>query len=684
MAIDRPNPCGVGPLTADIPIDIEKAVQDVYLRIETAADDRSMWMDKQERLIRQRKGVRKPKVFPWPGASNHNWPLTDGVIRRWKPGIVSLIVDSDPVCYFFPQNVKAVQAAPAAQAYYHWRFHSMCKVMETALELADYVGQHGIAYTRQGWDYQTRRKCRLVNVKTLFPQGIQVAADQFNQQVDQMQAEIDMAAAQGQDMSQAPPVPQKVTPESLASQVLVQEYVIDAADPMEKAQLDEAVQAILQGADQVRFYYRVTTSDRPAWKALNAMNVIVPSRCEDPSEADFIGIEHNLTADDVLKMAVDGYFWASAANKVYDYLQGKDGDQQGTTGNMASTQSIGQVMDRADGLASTSTRDENQGLLMEIYCKIDINNDRLLEKVVVWYHPASKTVLSVIPYPYPFEGWPIERFQLEHNDKRVYSSRGVAELISTFQAQVNKLHNARLDAIQITLVPMFQMRSSSADVKRNITFKPGAIIPVQQMGDIAPLPADTRSIIQLMQEENLTKNLAEQYVGIFDPSVMAQNSSERRTATEVEAVMSQVQSVFGQDAKLIQSSMKRVHEQLWQLCLDFDKPEVYFRVEGEEQPRLAKKSEIAFDYDIVPAGTPANTSKQLAQARAREAMQLFFQDQTGIINKYELYKWYFNVIDRNQGKIMVRPLEEATAIQQMMLIVNQQAKQGGQPPVGTP
>jgi hypothetical protein len=683
--IIRPNPVGIGPLSVDLPDSIEKDIQDIHKRIEDAASDRTMWMAKMEKLIRQRKGVRKPKVFPWPGASNHHWPLTDGVIRRWKPGIVSLITDSDPVCWFFPQNLEAVKARDAAQAYYHWRFHSMHRVQETALELADYVGQYGLAYTRQGWDYQTRRKCRSVNVMTLFPGGIAAAVEQFNQQVDMAQQQLDMAAAQGQDVSQAPPIPAKVTAESLATTVLEREYLVNTADPMEKAQLDEAVKAILRGTEQVRFYYQVSTCDRPAWKALNPLNVIVPTRCEDIGEADFIGIEHTFNSDDILKMAIDGHFWMSSANKVHDWLiKSSTADDESGFGDLANTQTIGDVQDRADGLNVTKTKDDKSGIVLEIYCKVDINNDRLLEKIIAWYHPASKTVLSVVPYPYPFEAWPLVRFQLEHNDKRTYSSRGVAELISTFQAQVNKLHNARLDAIQVTLVPMFQMRASSADVKRNITFKPGAIIPVQNVGDIAPLPADTRSIIQLMQEENLTKNLAEQYVGIFDPSVMAQNSSERRTATEVEAVMGQVQSVFGQDAKLIQASMKVVHDQLWQLCLDFDKPEVYYRVEGEEMPQLARKHEIAFDYDIVPSGTPANTSKQLAQARAREAMQLFFQDQTGIINKYELYKWYFSVVDRNMGKIMVRPMEEAAAIQAMMQIVNQQATQNGGQPIGTP
>jgi hypothetical protein len=227
---------------------------------------------------------------------------------------------------------------------------------------------------------------------------------------------------------------------------------------------------------------------------------------------------------------------------------------------------------------------------------------------------------------------------------------------------------------------MFQMKVTAGEVNRNIKFMPGGIIPVQAVGDIAPLAVDTHSIIQLMQEENLTKALAEQYVGIFDPSVLAQNSVERRTATEVEAVQQQTQAVFGQDAALFQESMKKVHRQLWHLCMEFDKEDLVYRVMGEEMPRLTKKSEIACDYDIVPAGTPANTSKQLAMARTREAMQLFAQDQTGLINKVELFKSYFDLLDRNLGKLVIRSPDQAAAVQMLMQTMNKVADQQGIPP----
>jgi hypothetical protein len=259
-------------------------------------------------------------------------------------------------------------------------------------------------------------------------------------------------------------------------------------------------------------------------------------------------------------------------------------------------------------------------------------------------------------------------------------------MLSVHQAMVNKLHNSRLDAIQITLAPMFQMRASASDQALNIKFMPGAVIPVQTVGDIAPLQMDTSQLLQNMNEENQTKALAESYVGIFDPAILAQNTTERRTAHEVEAVVQQTQSVFGQDAKLFQVAMKLVHKQLWDLIEEFGPDEEYILVTGEQKPRLVRKVDIAFDYDIRPSGTPANTSKGLAMSRAREALQIFAPDMTGLINKRELFMSYFNVIDRNMGKRVVRSEEEAALIQQMLAAVQQAAQMSGQQPpqVATP
>lgn len=690
--LNRQNPLDIGTLGTVNGPDLPDQIKQLYQRIEAADEARQSYISKQEKLLRQRKGIRKAKTFPWVGANNHNWPLIDGVIRRWKPGIAGLVMNADPVCWFRAEKPEGVTAAPTAQAYYHWTFFHMHRVMETVLELCEYIAQHGKAYSRQGWDYQTEDQCRIIQVKSLFPNGVDAAVQQFNAAVEQQRAQ----AQQAIDAGQAPPealdqVPQPVDAQTLVWQMLEDEYLLDSNDPVEVPQIDQAAQAILAGADTVRIIRRVVKCDRPSWRALSPLSVIVPPRNGDLANADYIAIEHNPTADDLARMVRDRKLDAEPVAEVIERMKARtvgDPSRLSTSGSAraAERSSIQDILDRADGVNAGDIEEPATERLLEVYCKLDLSGQGVLERCVLWYVPGvtgketEGVVCALYRYPYPFFEWPVVEFEFEHSSDRPYSARGISEHLSVYHAMVNKLHNSRLDAIQITLAPMFQMRASAGDEALNIKFMPGAVIPVQTVGDIAPLPVDTSALIQNMQEENLTRTMAEQYIGIFDPAILAQNAAERRTATEVDAVQQQTQSVFAQDASLFQSSMSRVHRQLWDLIEEFAPEELYYQVTGEDKPRTAKKSEIMFDYDIQPAGTPANTSRAMAVARAREALQLFGGDMTGLIDKSALFNWYFSVTDRNLGKQIVRSPESAALVQQMMGLIQQMGQQPAPPP----
>lgn len=701
MSLERPNPVAIdsngGALPTVITYEVQKQVEDLWIRINNANDSRQEFIKKHEKLLRQRKGIRRPKNFPWPSANNHNWPLTDSIARRWKPGIVSLVLDADPICYFFGRTPDAAASAKVAQDYYSWRFREIEDFEKTALELADYVFQYGLAYSEQGWDYRTDKMCRVVRVADLFPGGPQAALDAYNQKAREATAQAQQAVQTGQ----APPsvlqqVPQETTLSDFVLKTLEDEYLLKEDNRLEMSQLQEATTAILQGAEMVRFYYQVVRADKPMWRAHDPLRTIVPPRMQNIADADFIALEHMLSRDDIRKMAVDGYFIKEQAEKVVAFMSARSsGDpyRQAGIGALASSsrRMIMDVLDRADGILPGMIREPDLEPVYKIYCKLDINGDKILERCVLWYHFGSSdttrdmrgTILACYPLPGPFVEWPVVDFKFEHTSERPYSSRGGAELLSVHQATVNKVHNARLDAIQIVLAPMLVMRVTAGDEARNIRFMPGGIIPVQSVGDIAPLQMDARPLQSLLVEENLTKQQAEQYIGVFDPSVLNDTTTERRTATEVQAVTEQTQSTFGMDAMLFQTSMKKVHRQFWLLEQEFGPSDLVYRVTGDPYPRTVKKYELAYDYDIVPAGTPANTNQSFARKKSMEAIQLFGQDMTGLINKHNLYKNYFDVMDRNLGKLVVRDESQAALIQQMQQAVaqmTQDPKQVAPPP----
>jgi hypothetical protein len=405
--LNRQNPLSIDTLGTVQAPDIPDQVKQLYRRIESAANARQSYLQKQEKLLRQRKGIRKTKVFPWVGANNHNWPLIDGVIRRWKPGIIGLVTQADPVCWFKAERPDGIAAAPTAQAYYHWAFHHMHRVMQTLLELSEYIAQYGKGYTRQGWDYQTEEQCRVVQVKSLFPNGVDAAVEQFNAAVEQKRAAVQQAVNAGE----APPeamgqILNTTDAATLVWKTLEDEYLLDPQDPLEIQQLDAATQAILAGAETVKIHRRVVKYDRPSWAALSPLCVIVPARCNDIANADYIAIEHMVTADDLARMVRDRKLDASAVSMVIERMEHEvsgDPDRLGTVGDLRGTarSSIEDILDRADGVNAGDIDDLPTERMLEIYCKLDLKGSGVLERCVLWYVPGvgGKTTEGIITAP---------------------------------------------------------------------------------------------------------------------------------------------------------------------------------------------------------------------------------------------------------------------------------------------
>lgn len=662
-------------------------LKDLHKRVEAAEMDREQWIRKQRVLVEQRRGVPREKRVPWPGANNDNWPLIDAVMRRWKPNIMSLVLDSDPVCYFFATKADDVEAAGSAQTFYHWKFFQLPSVRTEVMRLADMVAQHGMAYTRQGWDYKTTRRCRIIASKKIFPQGPEAAHQEVVAQLQSQNAQIQQARAAGQPAPEPMPIPDLVT---FVQETLKNQYRLDEKDQDHRGQsaLAECADQIIQGDEYVKLYYQIIEKDNVCWKAISPLDVVVPPDDCPAQEAPWVSVLYRMTESDIRDMVAAEKFDPAMAEEVIKRIpQGRLGETDETKGFVAShaNSRVG-IVTSLEAMEGTSHREISaepaRVPIWEIYAKVDLDGTGVLRPAIIWYAPEIQQALSIVEYPYPFMNWPIVRFEFEHTNGRPYSSRGIAELLSTFQKQTNKMHNARLDAIQVLLAPMFKMRAVNGEIQRNIQFRPGTIIPVTDPNDLQPLMQDFRPLTEFFREEQLTKQLAEQFIGVFDQTItdLSGNGSERRTAAEVNAVTAQISSVFGQDATLFQNSMAEVHKQLWQLWLDFGPDEEYFQVLGEDVPRKIRKCDIDRNFDIVPAGTPGNTNKALALARAREMLQYFGADMTGLIDKRALYKAYLDQTDRNLAKRLLHSQEEATLIQQTMALVQKAGQEPAPPP----
>jgi hypothetical protein len=569
-------------------------------------------------------------------------------VRRWKPGIAALVLDADPVAFFTAQEQSDIEVARQVEPFFTYLFREAMDTTYPTIQLADLIAWRGHAYTREGWDYRTTKEVRVANIDELFPGGVEAVVAQTVQAAEQQGEQIDAI--------------------QVVARVLAEQYELDPNDPAEGQMLQQASVQVLQGKKFVRLVYRVIEKDIPRWEAIDPINVIVPQD-QDPENAEFFTIIHMMTEDQLRALGIDGHLPLQRVEKLIAAGQ-KSSSPQGDGSADAERDRIRDLMDaRAGRSQRQAVRDSGMFTVWEIYCRLDINGDGERERAILWYSPTENETLALLEYPYPFDSWPITYYPFEAA-RRPIDNRGIADMIKTFQRLVNAYHNARIDASQLLLSPVFLQRLTGGNFKRNLKFRPGSVIPVQNTSDILPLQTDMRLLAGLLQEEQSNRREAETYVGVFDAAITNLSATkERRTAAEVNAIQSLSSSIFGLDAKIFQVAFSKSLTKIWQLYEDFGPKEMIFRVSGKEFPSVARKSEIKRNFDIRASGTPSNTNRALQLGNLERIMGVVLQPtilQTGRIDFAELIRKWVQLVDVNIANAIIRTGEEATAAQTVM------------------
>lgn len=653
MAVSRGNPLSIEVLAAvPTPEDLKDEIDSLIQRVRDVDTDLLGWLRRQAELVRLRMGIRdrKKASVPWKNSSDISVPLIDGIIRRWLPGIASLVLDANPVASFDAREVGDLEAARAAEPFFHYLFTELMDTTYPAVQLVNTIAWHGHAYTRQGWDYRTARQARIVSSDELFEGDIE-------EYIQTVSTRLTQTLQPGQPMP---------SPQEIVAQRLEEQYDLDRDDPAEGPMLLEAAEQLLQGAPYVRIVYRRTTRDRPRWDVINPINVIVPQD-QDPEDSEFFCIIHQIFEDDLRALAIDGFLPQDRVDMLLATGR-KDARPTGSGTSDNQREQIIDLMDRRAGKSTTqSERETGSYTLWEIYCRLDANGDGERERITLWYSPEHDLPLALLDYVFPFDSWNITYFPFEAA-RRPIDNRGLADMLKTFQRLVNAYHNMRIDAGQIMLAPVLTARLTGGNLKRTIKYHPGAIIPVQNPNDVQPLVHDMRILGQLLQEEQVNQRLAEAYVGVFDATLTnLQESRERRTAAEVNAIQGLSSNIFGLDAKIFQVAFSKVINQIWSIWLELGPAATYMRVMNEE-PIEVRKADIGKNFDISASGTPANTNRSFQIATLERAMQVLFTPvvlESGLIDIAELVNQWLSHLDRNVARSVVRSPEDATAVQQI-------------------
>lgn len=236
-------------------------------------------------------------------------------------------------------------------------------------------------------------------------------------------------------------------------------------------------------------------------------------------------------------------------------------------------------------------------------------------------HMPDKPVRPPFTLPYKHNDYPFVDFPAEGKEKRWYSPRGVAEKLASFEVYLCKVWNEKADAMTFYNNPIYSTNGAPIANASNLKMTPGSVFQsALQRVDAGNPP------ISFDQEMINTRSAAESLVQVPDFGMGKQTDlSERRTATEIQAI-SQLSSA-GQDARaqLFRKRLRQVYRQTWAILKDYKKDSV-LRFIHDGKAGVADRAIFNQDFDVAPAGTPNSWNKQYHAQVALQLLQLFRQD----------------------------------------------------------
>lgn len=263
-----------------------------------------------------------------------------------------------------------------------------------------------------------------------------------------------------------------------------------------------------------------------------------------------------------------------------------------------------------------------------------ITHDPNGEKIIVWevyersgstwtvstYSPSDPDVDLRDPMELPYDHGkaPFVDYCYEVKDKGWYSPRGVCEILAPYEMSLCNTWNHKHDAMALFNKPIFRAERDIPN-STNIRMNPGQILPFGVIPVQAPQPP-----ISFDQEMISVRQVAEQRIGNPDYGMgQMANSTNRRTATEIEAINAQTSQTGDLRARLFRIALGELYKQAWGLYLQYDKKDLQFRYLQDSQE--IDPQALHDEYFLEPKGGVDQVSKQFLMQKAVQRKQVFAQ-----------------------------------------------------------
>lgn len=597
-------------------IDLKKRkLEDFVAEIETKSNNDITSTETQRLKLahwyNRRYGVlNKDPQMPWPGSSNITMPLIDTEVTKGKAPLMQ-VYDVNPIVSFTAISTEGFNKTDASENTMQWLLTTRMRDFKKNMEIGiDNNLQNGYAWVKTVYEFKTEVVTEKVRREELSQDDIEEIAV------------LQAAVQEGQSLplpGGEEVIPTKDDLEILMSNLISTRFNLNKEDEIDQQAITDIMQFILDGKDEVSIKRNFIVRDAPYASIVDPSRLFPEEGVTDIQDSERITELFVETPNEMKQKARSGYYKSSAVDEILKKREITEATpDKDKTSNAHETFS---QLDRDKRIREGITTTSRKGVIenKEVYCMYDIDDDGVDERCLLIYNPESSIVLRFMEYPYEHGEWPYIQLRNEETDGRIYSSRGIPEIIDEVDDMVTQNHRNKLNAGQIGNSPTFKYRLGSNINPGNMNWIPGQFYPVMHMDDFEQVNVNIKDSSFDNEEVNL-KFWVESLVGSFDATFREQKS-EARTATATNAIVGLQQSSQSLKISRHQDQMKKIYYQIWSLWMQYG-PNQFDLVTGNGELKKMNKNEIVGQFDLVPTGTSANTNPQLEFAKAQQRFNI--------------------------------------------------------------
>lgn len=595
----------------------DKLAQRVMQDFNDGIGENQIFRQLHVEMLQNWRGTAEPKDFPFPNASNIKVPMTSFFIEQTKARLLKALL-GDTTCARFSSLDESIdkETLEELNAWFDYELKEVVdieRVLEDVLSstLLDGFDLPMASYVHEERRLHARRDFDLLNDMPLAAQLLQAVQAVF--------ADVNLVAVRN-------------TGDGVYDVRFTHGKSADERTGHVEFSIDGAILTAHVERDEITFD-GVQVFSPPLER------IVIVNTGPDIEKIPFFGLQEWYGTEEFRTACTDGRFRSFTEEEIEGFLRGAT-EKQG----QIVLREWSDVLDIEEG---TDTRDPTANdphrRWVEVYrWEGAWPMDGEHRKLVVWVETSSQKILR-IAYQEDLnkdgKRSPV-KFDFIRQKDRFYSL-GLAEWVRHVQAELDAIHNQRLDAGLIANVP-FGFYEPGAGLDKNlIQLEPGKMYPVKDVSKIS-FPKMSWSPMWSFNEEGMVRRYGQEQAGLGDPAIGSM-PSKRTTASEFVGTQGAIDL---RTELIVRGLLRSFRELLWRIFGLYQQymPDgrvfLISGVDGEKVVRQFKRDRLHGRLVLHLTGDVAKISAQMERDVSVNMLSLMMNEllfQMGVVKPDTVY-----------------------------------------------